>query len=124
MKQFNLEEYLKNPNKKVITKSGKSVRIISTDRLDSTYPIIALVNYKGGEVVQSYTKDGATIGGSEGLEDLFFVSEKKEGWINLYKINSITSIGPRAYSTKEEAKSMVAGNSANYISTIKIKWEE
>lgn len=124
MKQFNLEEYLKNPNKKVITKSGKSVRIISTDRLDSTYPIIALVSYKGGEVVQSYTKDGATIGGSEGLEDLFFVSEKKEGWINLYKINSITSIGPRAYSTKEEAKSMVAGNSANYISTIKIKWEE
>lgn len=124
MKQFNLEEYLKNPTKKVITRSGKSVRIISTNRLDSTYPIIALVSYKEGEVVHSYTKDGTTIGGSESLEDLFFVSEKKEGWINLYKINSITSIGPRAYSTEEEAKSMVACNSANYISTIKIKWEE
>lgn len=124
MKQFNLEEYLKNPTKKVITKSGKSVRIISTNRLDSTYPIVALVSYKEGEIVQSYTKDGATIGGSKGLEDLFFVSEKKEGWINLYKINSITSLGPRAYSTKEEAKSMVADNSVNYISTIKIKWEE
>lgn len=124
MKQFNLEEYLKNPTKKVITGSGKSVRIISTNRLDSTYPIVALVHYKKGEVVQCYTKDGATIVGSKCLQDLFFVSEKKEGWINLYKINSITSLGPRAYNTKEEAKSMVADNSVNYISTIKIKWEE
>lgn len=124
MKQFNLEEYLINPNKKVVTGSGKSVRIICVDRIDNTYPIIALVHNEEREAVQHYTEDGAAIVGSKCLQDLFFAPEKKQGWINLYKINSITSIGPRAYSTEEEAKSMVACNSANYISTIKIKWEE
>ena len=28
MKQFNLEEYKKNPNRKVITRDGKSVKIV------------------------------------------------------------------------------------------------
>lgn len=32
MKQFNLKEYLKDPNKKVVTRDGKNVRIICTDR--------------------------------------------------------------------------------------------
>ena len=31
MKQFNLEEYKKNPNRRVITRDGKSVRIVCTD---------------------------------------------------------------------------------------------
>ena len=32
MKQFNLAEYLENPNKKIITKDGKSVRILYANR--------------------------------------------------------------------------------------------
>lgn len=125
MKQFNLEEYLKNPTKKVITGSGKSVRILCTNRLDATFPIVALIYNEANETIQCYTKNGKITSKCPCFEyDLFFAPEKKEGWINLYKINSITSIGPRAYSTEEEAKSMVACNSANYISTIKIKWEE
>jgi len=32
MKQFNLAEYLENPNKKIITKDGKSVRILCANR--------------------------------------------------------------------------------------------
>ena len=31
MKQFTVEEYQKNPNRKVITRDGKSVRIVCTD---------------------------------------------------------------------------------------------
>ena len=31
MKQFNLDEYLANPSKKVVTSDGESVRIICTD---------------------------------------------------------------------------------------------
>ena len=31
MKQFNLDEYLKNPNRKVITRDGHDVRIVLTD---------------------------------------------------------------------------------------------
>ena len=32
MKQFNLEEYLKDPNKKVVTRDGRNARIVCTDR--------------------------------------------------------------------------------------------
>lgn len=42
MKQFNLQEYLKNPSRKVITRGGKNARIICTDAI-SENPIIALV---------------------------------------------------------------------------------
>ena len=124
MKQFNLEEYLKNPTIKVITGSGKSVRIICTNKLDSDYPVVALI-YKGAvEVIQLYTKEGKVTNKYPCFEyDLFFAPVKKSGWINLYKMNSIISPGPRAYDTKEEAES-AAGDKSYYISTIKIEWEE
>ena len=32
MKQFSLEEYLEHPDRKVVTRDGRSVRIICTDR--------------------------------------------------------------------------------------------
>ena len=31
MKQFNLEEYLKNPSRKVITRDGREARIMCTE---------------------------------------------------------------------------------------------
>lgn len=31
MRQFDLDEYLKNPNRKVVTRDGRSVRIVCTD---------------------------------------------------------------------------------------------
>lgn len=126
MKQFTLDEYLKNPQKKVITREGLSARIICTDRKGyNTKPIIALVTMPNGtELLKSYWEDGVNTRGCEGNpDDLFFVPEKKEGWISLYKMNSIISPGPRAYDTKEEAES-AAGDKSYYISTIKIKWEE
>ena len=123
MKQFNLEEYLKNPTKKVITRDGNSVRILCTDA-KGNFPIIALVKtYNGSETVLRLKENGRFYNDTENSSDLFFAPDKKSGWINLYKINSIISPGPRAYDTKEEAKS-AAGNRSDYISTIKIKWEE
>ena len=126
MKQFTLEEYLKNPQKKVITREGLSARIICTDRKGyNTKPIIALVTIPNGtEVLKSYWEDGVNTRGYEGNpDDLLFAPEKKSAWINLYKINSTISPGPRAYDTKEEAES-AAGDKSYYISTIKIEWEE
>ena len=129
MKQFNLDEYLKNPSKKVITRSGNEVRIVCTDRnaeyYGVKYPILALVKYPNDnnrEGVIVLTKEGKAYNFNSDA-DLFFATEKKEGWINIYKINSIISPGPRAYDTKKEAES-AAGDKSNYISTIKIKWEE
>ena len=123
MKQFNLEEYLKNPTKKVITRDGNSVRILCTDA-KGNFPIIALVKtYNGSETVLRLKENGRFYNDTENSSDLFFATEKKEGWINLYKMNSIIGPGPRAYDTKEEAES-AAGDKSYYLSTIKIEWEE
>ena len=125
MKRFSLDEYLKNPSKKVVTRMGRKVRIICTDREDSIYPIIALIkdDKRESEILVPYTKDGIPAEYNEAYYTLFFAPEKHEGWINLYKMNSIISPGPRVYDTKEEAES-AAGDKSYYISTIKIEWEE
>ena len=125
MKRFSLEEYLKNPSKKVVTRMGRKVRIICTDREDSIYPVVALVKDDNREldILVAYTKDGIPAEYNEEYYTLFFVPEKKDGWLNLYKMNSIISPGPRAYDTEEEAK-LAAGDKSYYISTIKIEWEE
>lgn len=122
MKQFSLNEYLKNPNRKIITRDGKDARIICTNRNHHKYSVVALIQKDCDEIVQCYTTEGRYMGGIQSAEDLFFAPEKKEGWINLFKINSTITTG-EVYNTKEEAKSAVI-NSAIYISTVKVEWEE
>ena len=59
MKQFDLAKYLKNPDKKVVTRNGRSVRIVCTNRLTDYYQVVALVrNGDGLEDLFSYTKSG------------------------------------------------------------------
>ena len=125
MKQFNLDEYLKNPTKKIVTRNGRSARIICTNRLDENYPVLALVKNEDYETCHSYTTFGKLYTDQTTVceLDLFFAPEKKSGWINLYKMNSTISPGPRAYDTEEEAES-AAGDKSYYITTIKIEWEE
>ena len=122
MKQFNLQEYLKNPNKKVITRDGNSVRILCTDA-KGNFPIVALVEiYNGSENVIRLRENGHFYNDTEDFRDLFFAPVKKSGWINLYRPNSITVLGTQVYGTEEGAKSVI--NESGYISTIKIEWEE
>ena len=123
MKRFSLEEYLSNPSRKIVTREGKPARIICTDVKGASYSVLALVDKGDYEGPALYTKKGEYNLGTECSYDLFFAPEKKIGWINLYKMNSIISPGPRAYDTKEEAES-AAGDKSYYLSTIKIEWEE
>ena len=124
MEQFNLEEYKKNPNRRVITRDGKSVRIVCTDMIGTSYPVLAICRVDAThDCYYSYTLNGKHNLGVESRLDLFFAPEKHEGWINLYKINSNVSPGPLTYNTKKEAES-ATGNRPDYISTIKIEWEE
>ena len=125
MEQFSLEKYLENPNRKVVTRDGRSARIICTNRLDKTYPVIALVNDEYAEKCYSYSEFGMVYqyANRDCELDLFFAQVKNIGWINLYKMNSIISPGSRVYDTKEEAES-AAGDKSYYISTIKIEWKE
>lgn len=122
MKQFNLDEYLKNPDRHIVTRKGIDAKIICTDGSNKTYPIFALIQNGEGKDVLSFTNEGINTEGYESSFDLFFAPEKKEGWVNLFKINSTITTG-EVYNTKEEAKSAVI-NSAIYISTVKVEWEE
>ena len=124
MEQFSLEKYLENPNRKVVTRDGRSARIICTDGSNKTYPIFALIQNEEYKDVLSYTNDGINVEGSESPFDLFFVTEKKEGWINIYKSKSMGApIGGTIYDSEEEAETE-GKRGKNYIATVKIEWEE
>ena len=123
MKEFNLTEYLKNPNQKVVTRDGRAVRIICTD-VKGEHPIMALITDKkdNSESPFVYTKNGRYFF-EETNNDLFFAPVKKEGWVNIYDITRTNCIS-RIYKTKEEAETIGKGCKSGYITTTKIEWEE
>lgn len=124
MKRFNTQEYLENPNRKIITGDGRNVRIISTNGMSGSYPIIALIPEGNKERVWLYTNDGKYIEDTIDDKDLYFVPEKKTGWTNVYKYASgRTHLGGIIYDSKEEAETE-GKKYRRYISTIKIEWEE
>ena len=124
MEQFSVEKYLENPSRKVVTRDGRSARIVCTNRLDENYPVLALVNYEDYEMCHSYTTFGKlhTNQTTDFGLDLFFAPIKKEGWVNMYKTRSGAAQIGQIYSSKEEAE--MGRKDANYISTAKIEWEE
>lgn len=73
MKEFNLEEFKKNPSQKVITRDGRAVRIICTD-YKSDYPIIGLVTIEENkELAYKFQKNGEYyLTNEESPLDLFF----------------------------------------------------
>ena len=125
MKQFNLKEYLKDPNKKVVTRDGRNVRIICTDRQGGDRPILIL--YFGSDGIErcfSCFPNGRRYVDIDSCMDLFFASEKHEGWVNLYDHSEGTYLGS-VYSSKEVAEAMSKKcGLQHYITTIKIEWEE
>ena len=126
MEQFSLEKYLANPSRKVVTRDGKSVRIICTDRKDLNFPIVALIEKDSvGEVIYSYTKDGKYYADCSDILDLFFAPEKHEGWVNIYKSNYGGYELSQVYQRKEDAESEKYINDSDaYITTTKIEWEK
>ena len=127
MRPFNLEEYLKNPLKKMVTRSGYNARIICTDRKDADYPIIALVSRESIEKESTlyYTKEGRFYVNGLSESDLFFVTERREGWINIYKGADGNSYVGDSYIFKSEENAEKTGmTDKDYIGAIKIEWEE
>ena len=123
MKQFNLEEYLKNPSKKVVTRDGRSVRIVCTDRVsEKGYPLLALVMTDGHECVYTYNTYGQFYSGDTNHAlDLFFAPEKHEGWVNIYRDSKSDELCCRYIFPSEEEAKRAASDS---IATAKIEWEE
>ena len=124
MKPFNLEEYLANPSRKVVTRDGRAItRILCTDA-KGDYPVFALIERTdGSEYALSYTKDGKYINETTDNNDLFFAPEKHEGWVNIYR-DTILSVMPfykYIHPSEEEAKRNAC---LGVTATVKIEWEE
>ena len=128
MEQFSLDKYLENPSRKVVTRNGRNVRIICTDKKGFDYPIVALIENKleGFEGVLYYTKDGKYIANESSDSDLFFAPEKHEGYVNLYRSldKDCTYYLGNIYNSKAEAEDTRENKKFKYIDTIKIEWEE
>ena len=139
MKPFNLKTYLENPSRKVITRDGRPVRIVSTNANlfspgpDATiYPVVALITVSSAnrgkrpneEILNCYNADGNIIPGRNDRSDLFFETVKVSGWVNIYtsKMSGEATTGSIC-KTKEEALSLIDGRD-NYLDTIYIEWEE
>ena len=127
MKQFDLDEYLANPSRKVVTRDGRSVKIHCTN-FTRAHNIIAQI--EGNDFSASYHKDGIFTHEEESNCDLFFAPEKHEGWVNIYKAGAPREAlgylltryaGSSIWPTKEAAKTAA---DPDPIATIKIEWEE
>ena len=124
MKPFNLDEYHKNPSRKLITRDGRTVRRILCTDARGGYPVIALIDCGDYDSAFSYTKEGKHIEYKSSSSDLFFAPEKHEGWINIFKNVYNNYIGQsRIFESKEDAEKDGEQKSA-YIATVKIEWEE
>ena len=122
MKQFDLDKYLKNPNRKVVTRDGRSVRIVCTDMIGTSYPILAICRVDAThDCYYSYTLNGKHNLGVDSRLDLFFVPEKRSGWINIYDRTGDAHASRCIYDTEEEALKCA---SVERVDTIKIEWEE
>ena len=123
MKQFNLEEYLKNPSRKVITRDGRKVKILCTNYYLSNQCVIAEIEDIDRSF--SFNQYGQQYGNTEDSPlNLFFASEKNEGWLNIYRSESGFYLRGNPYKSKEEAEKVAKANYKTFCATVKIEWEE
>lgn len=125
MKEFSLEEYLKNPNREIVTRDGKKVRIICTDRAGlNAKQIVALITLPNGdEKVKTFWANGIETAGSDGKDNLFFAPTKYTDYINLYRNGGGYYLGGGVYTSEGNAQNIAKGDE-DYITTIKVEWED
>ena len=122
LKSFSLEAA--KAGKPVCTRDGRKVRIICFDRFDrkeANKQIVALVKDDDREFPYCYDLKGRCL--SNNNLDLMMLSEKHEGWVNIYKSNyNHTRYVGGIYKTKKEA--LKGGADYTVVDTVKIEWEE
>lgn len=121
MKPFNLE--LAKAGHPVCTRDGRKARIICFDRNDDIFPIIALIECDTyPEDIRIFSNAGKCFITEESCFDLFMISKKKSGWINIYSSSDHQNVCFGIYTTEKEALDHVTKD--GYIATTKIEWEE
>ena len=123
MKKFSLDEYLKNPSMRVVTMDGREVKILCTNYYLSNQCVIAEIEDIGRSF--SFNQYGQQYGNTEDSPlNLFFASEKNEGWLNIYRSESGFYLRGNPYKSKEEAEKVAKANYKTFCATVKIEWEE
>ena len=128
MKQFNLDEYHKNPSRGLVTRSGLGARIVCDDA-PGNFPIVAIIDkmsmLDNCVTHVAYRKNGlVNTNGIHSPYDLFFATKKYEGWINIFKNDDGENYATYSiYKSKEEAEED-GKQYSGYITSIEIKWEE
>ena len=126
LKPFDLEAA--KAGKPVCTRDGRKARIISFDRKflfkGVSYPIIALVEDTAKEeTIYGYNEKGKVIieNDTPYKDDLMMLPQKKEGWLNIYKDfeDTVCCVYPTEKEALEDGET-----EKDYITTIKIEWEE
>ena len=127
MEQFSLEKYLADPSRKVVTRDGRPVRILCTDKKSYNEQIVGLIMGDNGmEFISTWTQQGKSFFNSDTPNDLFFAPEKHEGYVNVYRSldkDCAYYLG-NIYNSKAEAEDARENKKFKYIDTIKIEWEE
>lgn len=127
--KFSLEEYLKDPSRKVVTRDGREVRIKCTD-MDGIngMVIVGLVrdDLMNKERPLTWTKEGQYfVQAGETACDLFFEDSKepvvRKGWVNIYKSPDGEIIFGVVRKSREEAEQASRGDR---IDTIEVSWKE
>ena len=78
IKSFNLEEYLADPSKKVVTRDGKNVIIINHILKNNKHKVpYIIVEKDGSEDMFMCTDDGICFIGEESPWDIFFLEESE-----------------------------------------------
>lgn len=117
LKPFNLETV--REGKPVCTRSGKRARIICFDA-KGILPIIALVESGDEEKTVRYSNSGRfRFDGMPDEQDLMMLTERKSGWINVYRGQVYNT-----FEKAEEARKIAEHGGDNCLKTIKIDWEE
>lgn len=120
LKEFNLEAA--KAGKPVYTRDGRKARIICFDA-KCNKPIVALIYDCNKETVLQYLENGRFFVDQIDKYDLMILLEKKEGWVNIYGEEKERYCSNVIYSSKEEALN-ISKQLKEYITTIKIEWEE
>ena len=125
MKPFNLEEA--KAGKPVVTRDGRDVRILAFDYKTETnfYPLIGLVTLSNGtEKLEIWTNEGRSwCSDGKADFDLFIKTEKKQGWVNLYR-DAFGSISADVVYRNEVTAKSLSKVGVEAITTIKVEWEE
>ena len=83
------------------------------------------MNNNGMESIFTWTQQGKEYVNGDTSFDLFFASEKHEGWANLYKLanKDCAYYTGGIFNSKAEAENK-RDTSDLYVATIKFEWEE